>query len=35
MVLNPGKKEIDSWEYEDFKVENYQAHPHIKGDIAI
>jgi thymidylate synthase len=35
MVLNPGKKEIDSWEYEDFKLENYQAHPHIKGDIAI
>ena len=35
MVLNPEKRDIDSWEYEDFKLENYQAHPHIKGDIAV
>jgi thymidylate synthase len=35
MILNPDKKDIDSWVYEDFKLENYQAHPHIKGDIAV
>lgn len=35
MNINPGKKDIFSFEYEDFKLENYQAHPHIKGDIAV
>ena len=23
------------FKYEDFKLENYEAHPHIKGDVAI
>jgi thymidylate synthase len=35
MNINPEKKDILSFEYEDFKLENYQAHPHIKGDIAV
>ena len=35
MILNPEKEDIDSWEYEDFRLEGYQSHPHIKGDIAV
>ena len=35
MILNPEKQDIFTFEYEDFKLENYQAHPHIKGDIAV
>jgi thymidylate synthase len=35
MVINPEKKDIFSFEYEDFKLENYMSHPHIKGDIAV
>jgi len=35
MAINPGKNDIFGFEYEDFKLENYQAHPHIKGDIAV
>jgi thymidylate synthase len=35
MILNPEKKDIFGWRYEDFKLENYKAHPHIKGEIAI
>jgi thymidylate synthase len=35
IILNPVKKDIDSWEFADFKLENYQAHTHIKGDIAV
>ena len=35
MWINPEKKDIFSFEYEDFRLENYQAHPHIKGDIAV
>ncbi|MEZ5987444.1 MAG: hypothetical protein R3B94_15990 [Hyphomonas sp.] len=23
------------WEYEDFKLENYQAHAHIKAPVAV
>ena len=35
MWINPEKKDIFSFEYEDFRLENYQAHQHIKGDIAV
>ena len=35
MILNPEKKDIFGWRYEDFKLENYKAHPHIKGEIAV
>ncbi|MEI7898017.1 MAG: thymidylate synthase [bacterium] len=35
MKLNPDVKNIDDFRFEDFKLENYQSHPHIKGDIAI
>jgi len=35
MIINPDKKNIFEIEYEDFTLEDYQAHPHIKGDIAV
>ncbi|HLP72363.1 MAG TPA: thymidylate synthase [Bacteroidales bacterium] len=35
MKINPDVKDIFSFRFEDFKLENYQAHPHIKGDIAV
>lgn len=35
MVMNPNKTDLFSWEYEDFKVENYQSHPHIKAPVAV
>jgi len=35
MHLNPEKKSIFDFEYEDFTLENYQAHPHIKGEISV
>lgn len=35
MVLNPDKTDLFGWEYEDFKLEGYDAHPHIKGLVAV
>lgn len=35
MRLNPAVKNIFDFQYEDFVLENYQAHPHIKGEISI
>lgn len=35
MKLNPDVKDIFSFRYEDFILENYDAHPHIKGDISV
>lgn len=35
MKINPEVKDIFSFRFEDFKLEGYQAHPHIKGDIAV
>jgi len=35
MSLNKEIKNILDFKYEDFKLENYQAHPHIKGQIAV
>jgi thymidylate synthase len=35
MILNPGVKNIDDFRFDDFKLVNYQSHPHIKGDIAV
>ena len=35
MSINPDVKILFDFTYEDFKLENYDAHPHIKGDIAI
>ena len=35
MVINPAIKNIDEFKYEDFTLIDYNAHPHIKGDISI
>jgi thymidylate synthase len=35
MKINPKIKNIFEFSYEDFSLENYQAHPHIKGAVAV
>jgi len=35
MKINPEVKSIFGFRYEDFELTNYQAHPHIKGAIAV
>ena len=35
MKINPEVKNIFDFKYNDFELINYQAHPHIKGDVAI
>ena len=35
MRLNPEKRDLFSFEYSDFTLENYQAHPHIKAAVAV
>jgi thymidylate synthase len=35
MKLNPDVKEIESFTYEDFSLENYQFHPPIKAQVAV
>lgn len=35
MDLNPEKKYIDEFTYEDFTLRNYNPHPHIKGEISV
>ena len=35
MILNPEVSDIFSFTYEDFRLENYQAHPHIKAEVAV
>lgn len=35
MKLNPEVKDLFEFRYEDFSLENYQAHPHIKAPVAV
>ena len=35
MAINPDVKNIDDFKFEDFSLENYEAHPHIKGAISV
>jgi len=35
MVINKTVKKIDDFTFEDFELQNYQAHPHIKGEISV
>lgn len=35
MKLNPNVKSIFEFTYDDFKLEGYDPHPHIKGEIAV
>lgn len=35
MVINPEVKNIDNFTYQDFQLQKYQSHPHIKGEISV
>jgi thymidylate synthase len=35
LVINRRADSIDSYNYEDFAIEGYEAHPHIKAEVAI
>ncbi len=35
MRINPEVKDIFGFQYEDFTLENYDPHPHIKADVAV
>lgn len=35
MRINPDVKDIFSFRYEDFMLENYNPHPHIKGEVSV
>lgn len=35
MKINPAVKDIYSFRFEDFELENYQFHPHIKAPVAV
>ena len=35
MILNPDVKDIFSFSYEDFHLEGYDPHPHIKGVVSV
>ena len=35
MKLNPDVKDIFSFDYEDFKLENYDPWPHIPGKVSV
>jgi thymidylate synthase len=35
MRINPAVKSIFDFQYEDFTLENYDPHPHIKADVAV
>jgi thymidylate synthase len=35
MKINPGVKNIFDFKFEDFELAEYQAHPHIKGKVAV
>ncbi len=35
MSINPEKKSIFDFVFEDFTLQNYESHPHIKGEVSI
>jgi len=35
MRINPDVKDIFSFQFSDFELQNYQAHPHIKAQVAV
>src|SRR3954465_7320619 len=35
MHINPKVKDLFAFRYEDFKLENYDPHPHIKAEVAV
>ena len=35
MKINPSVKNINDFKYEDFELQNYDPHPHIKAAVSI
>jgi thymidylate synthase len=35
MLINPDKKDIFSFDYDDFQLQGYDPHPHIKGEVSV
>jgi thymidylate synthase len=35
MQLNPAVKDLFAFTIDDFELQNYQAHPHIKAPVAV
>jgi thymidylate synthase len=35
MVLNPAATDLFTFRYEDFSLEGYDPHPHIKAEVAV
>jgi thymidylate synthase len=35
LKMNPSVKDIFDFKFEDFKIKNYNPHPHIKGEISV
>jgi thymidylate synthase len=35
MIINPDVKSIFDFKYEDFQLEGYDPHPHIKADVSV
>jgi thymidylate synthase len=35
MTINPAVQDIFAFRYEDFRLENYDPHPHIKAEVAV
>lgn len=35
LKINPNVKDIFSFEFDDFEIINYEAHPHIKGAVSV
>jgi thymidylate synthase len=35
MRINPDVKDIFAFQYDDFSLENYNPHPHIRGDVSV
>jgi thymidylate synthase len=35
MILNPDVKSLFDFQFEDFQLEGYDPHPHIKAEVSV